>query len=380
VAETRCNVPSVPAFRPVPSFANCAKGGYHRPRRSVPLCRFLTPTLANNARMGHPQWWWNAKTSQGGHSPVESEENARIVDFTELTTGLQTQTETHAKSLLSVWVFLCLSAALAWTVWLWPISNRFFYITFEGWRVNWPLSNAKLLIGNSLPGFLALAWARWEGREPFRDVLTSLFGWRTKLKWYVLAIALPVGVFLVSMCIVLVLFSENPRRPSALLLVNSLFSLPFGPLWEEIAWRAFALRRLQSRYSLLSSALIIGGYWGLWHIPMWVLTATYHTAPFLLTYCVNLIAWSIVFSFLYDRSGQSLPVTILLHSTILVAQNLVFFAVTRGTIYISPIATALSVCLAIIVAGKLRSTSSTVSVQTLNMISDDVGRDAGREL
>jgi hypothetical protein len=75
---------------------------------------------------------------------------------------------------MPVWVFLCLSAALAWTVWLWPISNRFFYITFEGWRITWPLSNAKLLIGNSLPGLLALVWARWEGKESFQDYVGEL--------------------------------------------------------------------------------------------------------------------------------------------------------------------------------------------------------------
>lgn len=279
------------------------------------------------------------------------------------TAGQATQPEALEKSLVPVWVFLCLSAALAWTVWLWPISSRFFYITFEGWRVNWPLNNVKLLIGNSLPGFLALVWARCEGRGPFREVLTSLFGWRTKLRWYVLAIALPSGIFLASMCMVLVLFSESPHQPSVLVLVNSLLALPFGPLWEEIAWRAFALRKLQSRYSRVASALIIGVYWGLWHIPMWVLTATYHSAPFLLIYCVNLVAWSVVFSFLYDKSGQSLPVTILLHSTILVVQNLVFFAVIRGTIYVSPIAAVLSVCLAAILAGNLRSTCPPASAQ-----------------
>lgn len=285
---------------------------------------------------------------------VEREENARIVGLTKLTTGLQTQTETCPKTLLSVWVFLCLSAALAWTVWLWPISNRFFYIAFGGWRVSFPLRDLKLSIGNSLPGLLALAWARWDGREPFQDALASIFGWGTKLRWYVLAIALPTGIFLASMGVVLILFSENPRRPPGTLLLGCLVALPFAPVWEEIAWRAFALRRLQCRYSRLLSTLIIGVYWGLWHIPLWVLTATYHTAPFLLIYCVNLVAWSVIFSFLYDRSGQSLPVTILLHSTILIVQNLVFFAVIRGTIYIFPIAAALSVCLAAILARRLR--------------------------
>jgi len=221
----------------------------------------------------------------------------------------------------------------------------------------------KLLIGNSLPGFLALVWARWEGREPFRDMLASLFGWRTKLRWYVLAMALPVGVFLVSMCVVLAFLSEKPSRVSILVLINSLVALPFGPLWEEIAWRAFALRRLQARYSRLSSALIIGVYWALWHVPLWLLTLNYLTPALLLIGCVNLISWSVIFSFLYDRSGESLPVTILLHATILTVQNLVFAAVSHGTVYLIPVAAALSVGLAIIVARKLRPTYSPVSAQ-----------------
>src|SRR5450755_3285177 len=135
-------------------------------------------------------------------------------------------------------------------------------------------------------------------------------------------------------------------RRSGQLLLGCLMALPFAPVWEEIAWRAFALRRLQCRYSHLSSALIIGVYWALWHVPLWLLTLSYLTPTLLLIICVNLISWSVIFSFLYDRSGQSLPVTILLHSTILTVQNLVFFAVMRGTIYIIPIAAGLSTCVA----------------------------------
>ncbi|MGP0021259.1 MAG: lysostaphin resistance A-like protein [Candidatus Sulfotelmatobacter sp.] len=163
------------------------------------------------------------------------------------------------------------------------------------------------------------------------------------------------------MWVVLMLFSENPRRPPTSILVGCLLALPFAPVWEEIAWRAFALRRLQRRYSRLLSALILGVYWALWHVPLWLLTLNYLTPILLLIICANLISWSVIFSYLYDRSGQSLPVTILLHSTILTVQNLVFFAVMRGTVFIIPIAAALSVCLAIILAGRLRSTYSFAS-------------------
>lgn len=176
-----------------------------------------------------------------------------------LTTGQTTQPEALEKNLLPVWVFLCLSAALAWTVWLWPISNRFFYITFGAWRISFSLRGLKLSIGNSLPGLFALAWVRWEGREPFRDVLASLFRWRTKLRWYVLAIALPTGIFLVSMCVVLMFFSENPRRPPWTLLLGCLVALPFAPVWEEIVESI----RLQEAPISLFSPLVYLNYWRL---------------------------------------------------------------------------------------------------------------------
>jgi membrane protease YdiL (CAAX protease family) len=261
------------------------------------------------------------------------------------------------KGLLPLWVFLSLSAALSWTVWLSPTSNKVIYVNFRGWRVNWPLSNIKLLIGNSLPGVLALVWASVQGKQHLRGLLSSIFNWRVQLRWYFLSIALPCGVFLSSLCAVLIYFPGKLSRPPALLVFTSLLSLPFGSVWEEIAWRAFALRKLQDRYSQLGSALIIGSYWAVWHIPLWLITLNYLTGKLLLITCINLISWSIIFAFLYNRSGQSLPVVILLHATYFTVQNLVFAAVSYGNIHLIPIAALLSVSLAAILAGRLAAGS-----------------------
>ena len=118
--------------------------------------------------------------------------------------------------------------------------------------------------------------------------------------------------------------------PPISVLVLGLLSLPAGPLCEEVAWRAFALRKLQTRFSSLASALYIGTFWAVWHIPMWVLTMGYLAGPLLLIICISLIAWSVVFSFVYNRSGQSLPVVILLHGTYMIVQNEVAAALSFG--------------------------------------------------
>ena len=67
----------------------------------------------------------------------------------------------NVESLLPLWVFLAASAALSWTVWLWPIDHRLVIVTnFYGWRVTWPLYTQKIVIGNALPGLLALICRR----------------------------------------------------------------------------------------------------------------------------------------------------------------------------------------------------------------------------
>lgn len=97
-----------------------------------------------------------------------------------------------------------LSAVLTWAIWLSPKPNQAFYVTVWGWRVTEPLNNLTLLIGNCVPGLLALVWVSVEGKEQLRDLLSSLFAWRVQLKWYFLAIALPSGVLVASLCAVVV--------------------------------------------------------------------------------------------------------------------------------------------------------------------------------
>jgi membrane protease YdiL (CAAX protease family) len=266
---------------------------------------------------------------------------------------------------LPLWVFLTASAALSWTVWLWPINHRLALVTkFHGWRSTWPLYDIKMVIGNALPGLLALVWVAVQGKQELRDLLSSLFAWRTKFRWYALSMALPSLVFVLSACAVLMLFPGKYGRLSALALVNTLLALPTGPVSEEIAWRAFALRRLQRRYSRPSSALIIGVYWAVWHIPMWLLTLKFLTPAQLVIISVNLICWSVIFSFLYEQSGQSLPVTILLHITYMVVSNQAAGVVEFRTVTMIRVAAAVSVCLALFFAKRLAKNPPALSDPT----------------
>jgi len=134
-------------------------------------------------------------------------------------------------------------------------------------------------------------------------------------------------------------------------------TLPFGPLWEELAGRAFCLRRLELCYSKLSSALLIGMYWALWHIPLWWVTlnlAPNYRLPTLSLTSANVVAWSIIFAYLYNRSSRSLPVTIVLHTTYVAASSQVFAAIPHGHMHRIEISTVLSICSAAVLATRNR--------------------------
>ena len=258
--------------------------------------------------------------------------------------------ETRAKTLIWLWIFLCLSIAASWTVWLWPLHKQgSLFIAILGWRLDVPFILVKLVIGNCVPGIIAIVFASRE-KEQLRHMLSSLARWRVPFKWYLFSVILACGVFWV--CLGAVLFYLPTRHPSpsplAFLRVF-LMTLPFGPLFEELAWRAYALTKLQAHYRRLPSALFLGVYWAVWHIPLWLVTLNLRLSIGILVLVmasINLVAWSVIFAFVYNRSAQSLPVVICLHASYVAASTSVFAAVPHAHLYLIGFSAVVSVCVA----------------------------------
>jgi uncharacterized protein len=249
----------------------------------------------------------------------------------------------------SLWIFLCLSAAASWTVWLWPFSQREgFYFTVFGLRFDLPFEATKSVIGICLPGIFAIAWAASGGRREILSLGLTLIRWRVPLKWYLLALIIPWCISWTALALVLLRFPSSHPRPSIFwFLQNLVLLLPFGPLFEELAWRGYAIRRLQLFHSEQKAALILGTFWAAWHIPLWLTTLgiNRHTAaPVLILGFLSTLALSFVFSFIYNRSGHSLPVVILLHAAFDSSAAAIFPTVQSGQIYFIMFSAILSIC------------------------------------
>lgn len=269
------------------------------------------------------------------------------------------RSESHGPSDISLPVFFVLSAALSWAIWLWPLGRQgSFYLVLGRWRFQAPFDLTKLTIGVCAPGVLALTWSLLQGKGEFRNITGSLVRWRVSFIWYLAAVALPWLLFWVSLAVTLFFFPSSKPRPSfGWFALNLLLLIPFGPFWEEVAWRSFALRHLQKHFRELPSSLLLGLFWGFWHIPLWWSTlqlSSRNAFPVLTLALVSVIGWSVVFAFVYNRSGQSLPIVVALHAAYDSATAAIFPTLEGGQILFIATSAGLSIALALILGTRMR--------------------------
>lgn len=153
------------------------------------------------------------------------------------------------------------------------------------------------------------------GVNGLRNLANRILDWRVSLKWYALSL-LWVGLLRFGGLGIHALrtgqtpgrFIDTPEIGLLALLLSQLFVL----VAEEVGWRGFALPDLIRRFGSFGAALLLGLLWALWHIPMFfVPDLSQHGTPFIL-YTLTQIAWSVVMTFLFVRSGSVL-VAMLFH-------------------------------------------------------------------
>jgi uncharacterized protein len=181
-----------------------------------------------------------------------------------------------------------------------------------------------------------------DGKEGLRKLLLRLLQWKVKARWYAIAI-LTGPLFVASVLFGLSLF-DQAFFPGIVTTEDKIGSIIFGVSWgllgggllEETGWTGFAVPELRKQHSILSTGLIVGIFWGIWHfmIAFWasnfmrgVESWDMFVAGFLAFYLLALPAFRILLVFVYDRT-KSLPIIMLMHAFL-----------SAGTLILQPSAT-----------------------------------------
>ena len=79
-----------------------------------------------------------------------------------------------------------------------------------------------------------------------------------------------------------------------------------GAMGEELGWRGFLLSALRKRWSLLPSALIIGVFWAMYHIPLWLTPNFWYSAIPFFWFVISTLGLSISMAVLVEKGKGSL--------------------------------------------------------------------------
>jgi membrane protease YdiL (CAAX protease family) len=164
------------------------------------------------------------------------------------------------------------------------------------------------------PALIAIGLAWREGNGALRRLLRSLTVRPADPKWY-LVLLIPVGAFL-AVDLVAVALGE----PSAGLFDDVFPAVLIVPLVvlvpafaEELGWRGYALPRTLTAMSPLQAGIWLGVPWALIHVPLY-LPGQMNAGSALWSMLTQIIAYSVVLTWIYVGTGGSVLLTGLFHA------------------------------------------------------------------
>jgi len=234
-------------------------------------------------------------------------------------------------------VFLGLTLALSWFVFWGPLALfKVPTISFVS-EVKGPCWAITLfIIGGFAPSLLAifLTWKK-EGLAGLRllgqRIIQFKLGWRWYIFTFLIVIAGTSGQITIN-----ILLGNTFNGTLFLTQLGSLLPLLIlGPLSEEIGWRGYALPRLQTRWNALTSSVIVGVIWGLWHLPLFMMVGTsqHELKISFISFLIGMMAHSVFYTWLYNNTKHSLWSAILFHWLYTYAAQVVSSGVTRSPLY-----------------------------------------------
>jgi membrane protease YdiL (CAAX protease family) len=220
--------------------------------------------------------------------------------------------------------FFILADALSWIAWI-P------YVLSQNGLGVWAFAFPNVLGTSQILGMLPGAYlgpitaafivtAITGGTAGLREWGARLWKWRVRWHWYAIALlGVPAAIVLTGVVFSGGRFVAPSLTALAVYVPFLLFQMMTTGLAVEPGWRDFSLPRLQTRFGPMRAAFILGPLWALWHMPLFLTEwGGWPDADFTrpLAFTVFCIAFNVVMSWIFNSTGQSLPLSMLAHVSV----------------------------------------------------------------
>jgi len=167
-----------------------------------------------------------------------------------------------------------------------------------------------------------LVTAMVAGRVGVRELLRRFLIWRVGFRWYFVGVFLLAFIILGGIGLHVAFGGAMPVIPAAneplwqtvllfllFVLVGSLFNT------EEVAWRGFALPRLQDRYGALAAALLITIPEVILHLPLFWIKDSFIRSVGVDWFSAFSVAAVFIYIYVFNKTKGSLIIVTLLHAS-----------------------------------------------------------------
>ena len=210
-------------------------------------------------------------------------------------------------------VYLIMTFLFTWIFWS---------IAFTSTNLNGPFRIA----GSFMPSIMSMIFTGYyDGFNGIKKLLKKLVIWKVNPLFYAFifvytAMSIYIPSFICSIIgvnykIIINNHISSFQLNSPLTILNCFFAVMIfgGPVGEELGWRGFVLPKLLKRINPLISSIILGIIWTSWHIPMFYFHVPGYDISFI-SYLLETIYLTILFTWLYNNTKGSLLIIILFHS------------------------------------------------------------------
>jgi membrane protease YdiL (CAAX protease family) len=160
-----------------------------------------------------------------------------------------------------------------------------------------------------------------QGRAGVRELARKTLRWRVGACWYVTVIVVSALIILAEGGFYALLTGEKTALPlarfsplQAISAFASTLVLYMVANTEEIAWRGFALPRLQKRYGALAASLVLWVPWTLFHLPYFFTQGSMLQQMGFPIFASGTLMLSVLFTWLFNNTRGSVFICTFLHA------------------------------------------------------------------